>query len=136
MLYCPCRKNLSVVFSATLLTLFSLFVLNGCVEQHPRKKKSSRFKNLPDSAFLISGDDGGVWVYIKFMHPHLNNAYLEIFSRITSEKIDSGDFFAVCPVSEASKLLDPHNQFSSFRNDTLWFKSESGKEVCFMMKRK
>jgi hypothetical protein len=91
---------------------------------------------IPENTFYVPGSNGGTYVFVKSLHPHNNNAYLVFFHPTTGVAVDSGRFFAVCPLDKLSFIPNPREQFVKFEQDTLWYRGQNGESVCWMQKEK
>ncbi len=120
----------------TRVLLMAVVVLGtqGCNEYQNKKSNPKPINIIPSEAFFVPGSSGGIYVLVEYLNPHMNIANLVLYDPITNLKVDSGRFMAICPLSDASFIPNPKEQFVKFENDTIWVRSETGKLACWMQK--
>lgn len=90
-----------------------LFILISC-ESSNRIPQPKEKPKIPETAFLIIGQNGGNWYNIEHIHSHRNMVYISIYSDKTQELIVSKRFIIICQKGNMHFIQDLKEEIVSF----------------------
>lgn len=111
---------------------FFLVAIVSCHDNSYSHIQPEKLPGIPDSSFWVGGVDGGNWYYIKSIHSHKNNAYINVYSDQTGEMILSKRFIMVCPEGHIDWITDLRTQIVFFDVEKIYLESKEGNKYCWL----